>query len=413
MNNTKKERNIHQPKPIRHIEVSEKHVGLRIFFFVLFLGIAVASFVVLVTTVLRHKAGWQQVEVNAGSQLNCSDEMVFFYYFEGRSSNVNTRAKALSIVYTQLAIDAYQYFDATAQSDEINNLYYLNHHPNQSVQLQAELYNALQRMATDMGRLMYAAPIQQYIDATCAASDDYEAMLYDPIHNASIRAWAQQAAEYCNNPAHIQLRFLGDNTVCMDISQEYLQFAQQDIEVFVDLCWMRNAFAIDYIANRLLADGYTDGVISSYDGYTRTLHDTQQYNFNIVGQDSIGYTYAGVASYSGRYAVVNWHAYPTQQNEGLVYLYADGKVVHRYFDAADCLCHNSTAQLVALGKDNCVDVAIRMYRYWLCDDLAVDDIRHLSESGIDTVFEQDGTIYYTDSAMQIQVYDGFEAQCRR
>ena len=409
MSRTQKARNIRQPKPVRHIEVSDKHVGLRLFLVILFIGIAVAAFAVLVATLTKRQDGWQTMAIKARSDTNYADQFVLRYYFEGAAANVNVQYSDLQNVYTQLTVDAYRLYDPLGEG-RTDSLAYLNAHPNQTVQLETTLYNALSLLDAKGIRTHYAAPIQQYVQVACAAKEDYQAFEYDPIHNPELRAWALQVAAYCTDPDHIKLRFLGDNKVSLDISQAYLAFAEGTIDTFVDLGWLRNAFVADYIANNLQALGYTAGVLASYDGYTRSLYATQSYTCPIISHVEDAYCYAATATYTGNKAVVNWQAYPTADEQDEVYYrYENGDAIHCYFDATDCLCHNSTTQLVGVGQDSCAAVAVAMMGYWLCDTLDAAGLADLATQNIATLYADGNRVLYTDGAFVVETFPGFDA----
>ena len=65
-------------KPVKKIELSERHVKLRIVLVVLFIVIALAAFAMGIVFWLSTDAGWTQVEANA-SDTNCSGDFVFYY----------------------------------------------------------------------------------------------------------------------------------------------------------------------------------------------------------------------------------------------------------------------------------------------------------------------------------------------
>ena len=79
---------------------------------------------------------------------------------------------------------------------------------------------------------------------------------------------------------------LGDNKVCLNVSDEYLAFLQENgVDSLIDFGWLKNAFVVDYLAEVMIARGYTLGAITSYDGYTRNFDSLNtEYAFNVFAE---------------------------------------------------------------------------------------------------------------------------------
>ena len=72
-----KERTTSQPKPVEKFELSEKHIGWRILFFILFVVIAATAFAYGINSLFTTEPGWQEIEADAAAGANCGNEFCF------------------------------------------------------------------------------------------------------------------------------------------------------------------------------------------------------------------------------------------------------------------------------------------------------------------------------------------------
>jgi hypothetical protein len=94
---------------------------------------------------------------------------------------------------------------------------------------------------------------------------------------------------------------------------------------YIDFAWLTNAFIIDEVANALLARGYTNGYVSSYEGYVRYLDaENNNYSINLNNrQEKIVYP-AGVAQCKNIRSLVQLRNYPINaSNAANYYAYSD------------------------------------------------------------------------------------------
>ena len=78
-----------EPKPITHVEVSEKNRILRIICAVALLVIAAVAFTTGIMALLNKDAGWQEVRISS-KERNCSENFIFRYNFSGSGAEMTT-----------------------------------------------------------------------------------------------------------------------------------------------------------------------------------------------------------------------------------------------------------------------------------------------------------------------------------
>lgn len=57
--------------------------------------------------------------------------------------------------------------------------------------------------------------------------DDSQTVDYDPYQNSEIAAYYAEIAAYAGDKDSVEIKFLGDDQVCLFVSEEYLAFAEE------------------------------------------------------------------------------------------------------------------------------------------------------------------------------------------
>ena len=118
-------------KPVDKISLSEKNVVLRLIGVVVLLVIAAFAFAYAINGWLSTESGWTTIEADSASEINCSNDFVFSYHLGRGDTSATVENKALRIIYTDATEKAYQLFHNKEKFDAVNNIYYINQHPNE------------------------------------------------------------------------------------------------------------------------------------------------------------------------------------------------------------------------------------------------------------------------------------------
>ena len=285
-----KERTASQPKPVEKFELSEKHIGWRTLFFILFVVIAATAFAYGINSLFTTEPGWQEIEADAAAGVNCGNEFVLMYHLGISGRDATVENKALKIIYTDACELAYKLFHNKETFDDVTNICYINQHPNEEIVVDDALYQAFSIIQRNGDRRLYLGPVYDQYEEIFYCEDDTMLVNYDPLLNEELAAEYAMIADYANNPQMIDIKLLDDNKIMLEVSKEYLAFAEEHyITQYIDFFWMKNAFVTDYLADTLIENGYTAGTISSYDGFSRNLGKMEEsFSFNIY--DRMGQT---------------------------------------------------------------------------------------------------------------------------
>ncbi len=414
MKRTAADRTARQPKPVERIEVKEGGTKKRIVLLIVAIIVALGAFTYAIVTLLNEQngIGWREIEATSASEMNCAQDFTFRYYLGGAGVGAAAENKALSMLYTEATEKAYQIFNAREASLTTNNLFYLNRTINQPVQVDPALYAAFEKVEKAGSRYMYLGPVFQDYTSLFFCIQDWETEGIDPYRNEEQRAYLQMVADFARDPSHIQLELMGDNTVQLHVSDSYQAFTREyGISDYLDFYILQDAFIIDYLADTIHDAGYTLGVISSHDGYTRCLNENRLGYENplFLPVDEKNVTIAAQVSFPGGTNLVQLHERRMNtQKELYYYQFENGDMRTAYLDEKDALCKATLPVLMGTSREKgCAEIAMALLPFYAADDLDKAGLDDLAGEGIYPLYSLENTIYTFDPQVQLEVQEEY------
>lgn len=363
--------------PKEQVELSQKNIPLRIVLVVLALVIAGISFASAIGEVGKVQPGWQEI-LTTNPQTLAAQDFVLAYNLGTGSLSPKAEQQKVSALYTQV-------MDETAQAlsnqpvSGVNNLYTLNSQPNVDVPVEPALYETFRVLENAGSRIAYYAPVAEQYDSLFACTYDEEAVQFDPQRDKAAGEFAARIAAYAQDKTAVQVRLLPDNTLRLEVSQEYLDYAQENgVDTFVDFGILRNALLCDAAADALVQAGYVQGVLSSLDGYARSLCG-EEFALNVFEQQDGKIKNVGIVTYSGPAALVTFRAFPVSEGDTVnFYTYADGTVITPYLNERG-ISHAAAPSLSALSPSGtAANLALRMLPAFAGEDSSFAALSDLS-----------------------------------
>lgn len=397
MRRTVRDRTEARPKPVQKIELSGKRLGWRLLAVILLLAFGAASLgYAVLNLVSPSEPGWTEIKANAGG-MSYAGDFVFLYEVGAGGRSASAEQKALTALYTSLTEKAWQLFNNAETAEGVPNVRYLNDHPGEIVEIDEALYKAFETVEASGYRALYLGPVAEIYDNLFYCQDDVLTADFDPLLNDDVRAFFVQAAAFARDPQAVRIEMLGDNRVRLNVSDDYLAFAaQEEINDFIDFHWMLNAFVIDYLADNLIAQGFSLGTLSSYDGFARALDERGEssYAYNLYDRGDL----MGVMRYSGARSIVALRGYPLSGLDGTrFYVRQDGQIRTAYLDTTDGLSRAAAADLVAYATDvGCAEMLLRIAPVYIADDLDITALVALAQEGIQSIGCENAVVRTTD-----------------
>jgi hypothetical protein len=398
---------------IQEIELSEKHVGLRIALVVVFLLIGLACIAFFLISLLSEEDGWQIISPSGIEISTLESEFTLSYNLGSGEASATNEKKMLQSDYGSALERAYKIFDIYATYDDVVNLKYINSHFNETVSVSNLLYDAFATVEQSGSRIVYLGPIYAEYRNVFGSSDDVNAAISDPTKNEDVAEYVSKVLKFANDPNAVSVELLDNNKLKLNVSEEYLAFIEEyQIDCCIDFSWLANAFIVDHVADLLISKGYTHGNISSYDGYIRYL-DKNENSYSIDVFDLNGSTVysAALAECKNISAMVFWRKYPLNEiDASCYYSYSDGTFVNRYIDAKDGSYKAAIANILSYSKSkSCADIALALADVVIAEELDEAQIMQIKDDQIYSVWTYNCVVNYNDKELNISnLYDSNE-----
>lgn len=412
MGRTARDRRDRHPRPVERIELSGEHTGRRLIAAGVLLVFGAAMLAYAFGQLVSPEEEWITVEAGSGADVSSAAEFSFLYRPGSGELSYSADRKAVTSLYTDLCREAFQMFHSTEAFEGVTNIYVINHRPNEALEVAPGLYEAFAALERSGNRALYLGPVYERYNGLFSCWEDSQLADFDPRLSPEVAREYQEYAAFANDPQAVRMELLGENQIRLFVSHEYLEYAEREgVERFVDFGWMRNAFIADYLARELTAQGYTRGVLASYDGFIRCLDGSgEDYALSIYDQkDGTAYT-AAMMSYRGPKSIVCLRDYPVNAlDQGRFYRLSTGEVRTPYVDLADGMCRNSVSSLTGCaGEKGCGEILLEMMPVYIADELREDALKELAKRGIDFVYCKDEVIYASENkAVFSQIREGY------
>lgn len=391
---------------MERIELSKENIKTRWIATFLFLALGLASLAIGLYFSLTPETGWKEILANSSGAETCANAFVLMYNLGAGDKSASAEEKALEAIYAEAAETSYRLFHSSEEFEGIQNISYINSHPNEVISVDPALYEAFVLLNRYGIRSQYLGPAYEIYNGIFNCREDYQTVDYDPWQNPDLRDLFSEIAAYAADADAVELELLGDNCVQLKVSPAYLRFAEENETTrFLDFYWMKNAFIADFIAKQLTDNGYTLGVLSSYDGFVRNLDVSGNTDFEFMLFDQQQQTVypAAVMQYNGPLNLVYLRSYPVASQD-LRHFYAleSGEVRGPYLDIQDGLPRTSIGGLASYSKTaGCAEILLRIMPGYVGERFPEQDITALIEDGIESVWCQDGVLCHTSGTLNL------------
>ncbi|MBO4918623.1 MAG: hypothetical protein J5365_00550 [Erysipelotrichaceae bacterium] len=383
-------------RPVERIELDESHLKGRFILFAALILIAAVSILYGIINLTRASAGWTEIKVETSSQINCGDDFTFIYDLGRGELSPTAEKKQLTVLYSSACEEAYRQFDVIDIYDGVNNVAYLNQHINEIVTVDDVLYDAFRQINEHDSRYLFLGPVYERYDYVFFYHTDEDIADYDPNVNETVHQEYLDILAYACDPECISIELFEGNRVRLNVSDDYRKYMEDNsYRNYIDFYWMKNAFIVDYLAERLISSGFTSGSISSDDGFSICLDDSGlDYRYNIYDYVDEACYQAAVFNYSGRMHIVTLKDFPMYQDDRYYNAAGTGKILTPYLSVIDALNRSRFRTMTCYDRSmNCAGLLLEMAPYYLCDQ---DDF--LTE-GFDCFYIEDSQIFYSDQSV--------------
>ena len=273
------------------IQVSTKHVKLRIVIFVLAVLVAVGAFTYGISALGRREPGYYRVEATADEELIKLDGNVNFQYrFKGSKSEINAELRQLQALYGASLRRCSRLLDTESTYTGVINIAEINANPGREMRVSEELFDvlryALALTEEGQGYSLLAGPLYAEWNSLLILADPEP---FDPSADAEEAERISKLASLVSDRENIRLEIV-DEAACTVrlVVSDALRRQLQEYELecpFLDLNLLHDACLLRMIAADLEAQGYADGYLTAKSGITLSLSSHSGGEYGLIGFD--------------------------------------------------------------------------------------------------------------------------------
>ncbi len=387
-------------KPVEKVEVSEKHIILRVVILIIAILGVIGSVIFIIVNLSTKDKGWTRIELSK----NRLNDSYYFYYNLG--DEPTKEYKELTNLYKAHLEKAYILFDAEEEFEGVNNVYYINNNPNKEITVDSLLYNSIKEVMDSGSNTIFMGGIVSYYDAVILGSAS-NATYYDIKTNDVMKERANKYISYINDTNHFEFKLLGDNKVKLYESEEFMKFLS-DYEVDVlNFSYLKNAFILDYLDQVFSSKLYKSGYIYSLDGYLLNLGSHIEYTFDVLDETDSKVSKIASLKYAEKRNIVTFKNTITSSADlNYIKVLNDNTRRTYYIDNTDGISKEGVRYLTGYSSTNSLSkIALEMEKAYIADTF---DSSLLKNNNY--IWLNDKDINYTEEGLKFTtVIDGYKA----
>ena len=380
---------------VEKIELNEKHIPLRLVLFIVVILIGITAFGIFFSSLLNANPGWMVIEEANTNYPSIGQDFILNYYVP--KTNPTEAKKKIVSVYSDIVEKALILFDELNEYEGFNNVYYINHHVNEEIEVDPVLYNAFKKINDANSQIIYLGPIYSQYRNIMSSENNNSAKEFDPKYNDEMKTYFSEILSFVND-SDISISLLENNTIKLNINDNYLEYATQNgIDLFIDFWTLKNAFACDYMANTLFENGITGFILSSNDGYNYSVGCDEELGLEIWTKDGKAKNLVGRLSFSGTNTFVTFTSSPLEINTDKYYIYYENDdaskaildITSRYVSTVDGIAREASKTYYGYSKDavvGCADIAMGILDVFISDNIDTSKVEALKNSGIYSLY---------------------------
>ena len=317
------------------IQVSEKHIGLRIAVTAVAFVIAVVAITLGVASLGKKEPGYQTIEAKVDAEaITYNNAVLYRYWFDGKSNEIKGGIRSLVLVYTPILSAAYKQLDHQNVYAGHVSMGAINQNLGKVVNVSPELYAVLKdayaKTLEGKGFNMFAGALYAEWKSIQILEDPNE---FDPINNENEAERIHAIAAVVSDLSNFNLEFLDDSlcSVRFSVSSAYEEFCREyEITAYaLDLNNLKDAYMLAWIGKALVEAGFSIGHLTTPEGLALNTSPRGSLSYDMhtweYGKDSV---YASV-ELDGVFSAAGFTAYSMGSDFGYS---LDNRYRHLFFD---------------------------------------------------------------------------------
>ncbi len=298
------------------IEVSDKHVPLRIAAFALAFILAVSAFAFGVAGLGHKNAGYYNITPSPNDEAPLYAANVSLRcWFDGESEGIKASLARIQPVYDAALLESCKLLDARSEYLGVNNVASLNAKIGEPLSLDPRLYeillDAYAKTQEGRGYNLFAGPL--YAEWTTLLYLEDPAA-FDPLNDPEEAARLEKLCALAGDLSLYRLSVVDEesHTLRFDVEESVLrELEAMEIDApILDLNLLHDAYRLELAAQALEEAGFHSGYLSSDSGLSLSLSEMKTGEFRLYAFDGENAEPAAAVIAEGGTAASQFHVFP-------------------------------------------------------------------------------------------------------
>lgn len=278
---------------------------------------------------MGNKTGFETIDYLNTNKYN-NNVSLNYYLDDSGDMSIASKRKLIQNYYSTAIIDFYTAVDEFTPTEGYVNLGYINNHPNEEIVIYDFLYEALKdayekTIIENSNYSIFSGYLNYFWFNNYQNFDLANSVEFDPLFDDLEKEKLALYTDIAKNRSLVDLRFYPDNKIMLVVDESLLSLEEK---LYLDFNFLKDAYALEYIASELTKNGFTKGYIISKTGLSIALGEIPsgiEYSF-YLSESGDGFKY----SLNKEYRIANLTTFKFNEAYGY-YVEKDSSFFERYF----------------------------------------------------------------------------------
>lgn len=257
----------------------KKNLIIRLILFILVL-VCFGVFIAIAVSSFRAKEGLKEIKADYSTAVGNPDDYKLYYYLEKNDKfTIAQMEKEVATIYSNAVDEIFPLLDSTNEYENIKNIYYLNMHINEVIEINPILYGILNDMYLKKSDFLYLGTVYQLWNNLIYSNNTEYIKQNDPFYN---KEQEKTLNEFINTyKDNIFLEFYDNNQIKINVNSNFVTASGFEVTSYIDLGIFKTAYIMQYIKNKFISSGLTNGILVNDLGFSVDFGSEIKDKFNI------------------------------------------------------------------------------------------------------------------------------------
>ncbi|MDD6302389.1 MAG: hypothetical protein PUA56_03645 [Bacillales bacterium] len=405
------------------LNISDKHIPLRIVIFVVSFIIAIGAIgfgVYSCSTKGLENSGWVNFDLslyNDNDYIGYNNDIRLMYYVDGDKAQVKNTNKLVRDLFIQKAKKVYSLIDSTPDYNyKTKGISYINNHINEKIEIEERLYNilsdALDKTNLNETYSLYSGLINSFWKTNFTLNYSLNKNI-DPLLDNKNKADLELIKQACKKENNLKLKLDKEDDkyyATLNVDQEVVSLVDDlSLEAnYLDLNSLFNSYYLQEVYQDFINANLTKGYFYAETGEIIFMSDSFVDENNIIIYDKTNKVFpVGIVSSSGACNVSQIRTFGVNNNTNFYSFIHDNQVINRslYYDYKEGYNNETFTISSIVSKKKLVDLTYMNLYLTLKGDLSLYQEKLIDQEYAAVIKkDEERTIYLSDPESNYKDY---------